>query len=111
MPVKKFTALEAAPTAIGVTAGVQPTQVRRPWRSTARTVFQGLVALATLTPFLAGGIYDSSADYPAVVVQVLAVSGAITRVMALPQVETFLRRFAPFLAAAPAPSSPLPAPL
>lgn len=81
----------------------QPTQVRRPWRSTIRTVFQGLVALASLVPFLITGVYNGDADYPAVVVQVLAVSGTITRVMALPQVEDFLRRFAPWLAAAPAP--------
>jgi hypothetical protein len=104
----KKTAMETAPAAPGVLVGVNPTQVRRPWRSTIRTVFQGLVALATLLPFVVSGVYSSEADYPAVVVQVLAVSGAITRVMALPQVEVFLRRFAPFLAAAPKPTSPLP---
>lgn len=80
---------------------VEPTQIRRPWRSTARTVFQAVVALATLVPFVVSGVYDGSADYPAVVGQLLAVSAAVTRVMALPQVESFLRRFAPWLAAAP----------
>lgn len=103
-------ALEAAPAASGVVVGVTPTQVRRPWRSTVRTAFQALIALATLAPLIVGGVYTSSASYPAVVVQVLAVAAAITRVMALPGVETFLRRFAPFLAAAPAPKSPLPRP-
>jgi len=79
----------------------QVTQVRRPWRAVARTVFQGAIALATLLPFIAGGVYGSDDAAPAAVVQVLAVSAAITRVMALPQVEDFLQRFVPFLAAAP----------
>lgn len=80
---------------------VDPTQIRRPWRSTFRTAFQALVALATLVPFVVAGIYDGSADYPAVVGQVLAVAAAVSRVMALPQVERFLRTFLPWLAAAP----------
>lgn len=82
---------------------VTPTQVRRPWRATVRTVFQALVALATLLPFIVSGVYQDSTAYPAVVVQVLAVSGALSRVMALPQVEAFLRLFLPFLSAAPNP--------
>lgn len=87
-----------------VPVAVAPTQVRRPWRSTLRTVFQLVVALATLLPFVASGVYDDPDTAPAAVVQVLAVAGAITRVMALPQVEAFLRRFAPWLAAAPDPA-------
>jgi len=86
------------------TAAVAPTQLRRPWRSTLRSAFQFAVALATLAPFLVAGVYAGD-DYPVIVLQVLSVASAITRVMALPQVEEFLRRFAPFLAAAPAPSS------
>lgn len=82
---------------------VAPTQVRRPWRSTVRSVFQFAVALATLLPFIAQGIYVDVDQAPYVVGQVLLVAGAVTRVMALPQVETFLRTFAPFLSAAPAP--------
>lgn len=84
---------------------VTPTQVRRPWRSTARTVFQALIALATLLPFVLTDVYSNPDDYPAIVVQVLAVAGIVTRVMANPQVEEFLRRFLPFLAAAPSPAA------
>lgn len=87
----------ANPTEVMVT----PTQVRRPWRSTVRSLFQMAVALATLLPFIAAGVYTDG-DAPAVVVQVLVVAGAITRCMALPQVERFLADFIPFLAAAPA---------
>lgn len=104
----KPTTLEAAPAAPGVVVGVQPTQLRRPWRSTVRTTVQALIALATLAPLVASGVYSSSSAYPAVVAQVLAVSGALSRIMALPAVEEFLRRFAPWLAAAPKPDSPLP---
>lgn len=80
---------------------VDPTQVRRPWRSTVRTLFQAVVALATLLPFVAAEIYSNAADYPAVVAQVLTVAGGLARVMAHPKVEQFLRTFLPFLAAAP----------
>lgn len=76
-----------------------PTQVRRPWRATVRTLFAALVALAAMLPLLtaAAGLDET---LPAVG-GVLAIAGAITRVMALPQVEVFLRAFVPFLAAAP----------
>lgn len=79
----------------------QVTQVRRPWRATLRTAFQAALALATLAPFIATGVYGHDDDLPAVVTQVLVVSAGITRVMALPQVEDFLQRFVPFLSAAP----------
>lgn len=82
-----------------VLVAVVPTQVRRPWRATVRTGVQALLAFATLVPFLVGGIYEDG-DYPAIVAQVVAVSAGVSRVMALPQVDEFLRRFAPFLSAA-----------
>lgn len=86
-----------------VTVAVTPTQVRRPWRTTVRTGFQAAVALATLIPFIVTGAYGD-AHTPAAVTQVVVVSGAVSRVMALPQVETFLRTFLPWLAAAPTPN-------
>ena len=83
-------------------AAVLPTQVRRPWRATVRTVFAALVSLAALAPLIAEAVeeatgYDLS-GVPFVVV-VLAVCAAVTRVMAVPAVEVFLKRFLPFLAA------------
>lgn len=76
-----------------------PTQVRRPWRATVRTVFAALVALAAMLPLLVGasGLEETSAP----VAGALAIAGAITRIMAIPQVETFLVEFFPFLAADP----------
>lgn len=78
----------------------KPTQVRRPWRTTLRSAFQALVALAVMAPILvqAAGL---DADKLPWLAGVLAVAAGMTRVMALPQVEAFLRRFVPFLAAAP----------
>lgn len=75
-----------------------PTQIRKPWRSTMRTVFQALVALAVLFPILVqtAGLDPESAPW---LVLPLAIAAAVARIMALPQVEVFLRRFLPFLSA------------
>lgn len=74
------------------------TQTRHPWRATARTIFAVVVALATLLPYV---VTESGIGTVPGVSQVLAVAAAITRVLALPQVEAFLQQFVPFLAAAP----------
>ncbi|WP_405159831.1 hypothetical protein OG203_25645 [Nocardia sp. NBC_01499] len=73
-----------------------PTQVTHPWQATARTVFAVLIALASLIPVIAvaGGL-----DAVPAVAQLIAVCGAVTRVLALPGVDDFLSRFLPFLAA------------
>lgn len=79
-----------------------PTQVARPWRTTLRTTFQGIVA----TALLAGPVYAAATNHdPAAATgwaaTGLAVAAGVTRVMALPAVDAFLARFLPFLAAAP----------
>ncbi len=75
-----------------------PTQSEHPWRATARTVFAGIVGFLSLLPVIAltAGISEQAA-----VAQVLLVTGAITRVLALPGVNDWLARFLPWLAAAP----------
>lgn len=79
-----------------------PTQVRRPWRATARTIFAALVALAALLPVL---VQEAGLDPDAIpwLGTVLLAAGAVTRIMAHPLVERFLRTFLPWLAAAPKP--------
>ncbi|WP_228787004.1 hypothetical protein [Nocardia terpenica] len=74
---------------------VIPSQVAHPWQATARTVFAVVVALVSLIPVLAvaGGI-----DTVPAVAQVIAVCGAVTRVLAMPAVNDFIVRFLPFLA-------------
>lgn len=83
-----------------VWVAVEPTQVRRPWRTTARTLFQALVALCVLFPVLVDQTGLRVEDAPWLAIP-LAVAAAIARIMALPQVNAFLARFIPFLAAAP----------
>lgn len=73
-----------------------PTQVKRPWRATFRTVVQGGLALATLLPYLFSS-FDLNAGGK--VAQVLAALAVFTRVMADPKVEAFLQKYAPWLAA------------
>ena len=74
-------------------------QVRRPWRATLRTALPALVARAARPP---AHVHAPGLAEPApVVAGILAATAAITRVMALPGVEQFLARFAPWLAADP----------
>ena len=76
-----------------------PTQVRRPWRSTVRTVFQSIVGLASMWGLIVVAL-GLDADWKWVAAS-LTVSAAITRLMALPAVEVWLASFVPFLAAEP----------
>jgi hypothetical protein len=73
-----------------------PTQVKRPWRATFRTVVQGGIALATLLPYVLSSV---NFDPAGKVAQVLAVLAVVTRVMADPKVEAFLQKYVPWLAA------------
>ena len=83
-------------------AAVEPTQTRRPWRTTLRTLFQALVGFAAIAPSIAAAVEEATGydlqGVPFVVVG-LASCAAVTRVMALPGVEDFLARFVTFLAA------------
>lgn len=78
-----------------------PTQVKQPGRTTVRSVFQAIIALAVMAPVLVQttGLDPESLPWLA---GVLAVLAALVRVMALPQVEDFLRSYVPWLAAQPA---------
>lgn len=81
-----------------------PTQVRRPWKATLRTAFQAAVGAAPLAPavYSAATHHDPAAATGLAAVG-LGVAAGVTRVMALPQVETWLQRWLPWLAADPAP--------
>ena len=73
-----------------------PTQVKRPWRATFRTVVQGGIALATLLPYVLSSV---SFNPTGKVAQVLASLAVVTRIMADPKVEAFLQKYVPWLAA------------
>lgn len=78
----------------------KPTQVKRPWRATVRTVFQAAVAGVSLAPVIyAGATLHDPAQATGLAAQALVVCGGAARVMALPGVESWLQRFVPFLAA------------
>lgn len=78
-------------------------QVTHPSRAVIRTVFQALVGLCALAPV----VYTAASQQdPAVATGaaagVLAITGAVTRIMALPGVDAWLRIYVPWLAATPA---------
>lgn len=87
--------------AVAALAVVEPTQVRRPWRATARTAFQAFVALCVMFPILVETADLDPKAFPWLAVP-LGVAAVVAKIMALPAVNTFLARFIPFLAAAPA---------
>lgn len=71
-------------------------QNRRPWQTVARSTMTAILALLPILPTIA---YSLDIETIPVVAAVLAVSAAITRVLALPEVEAWLRDYAPWLAA------------
>jgi hypothetical protein len=80
---------------------VPATQTRHPWRATVRTVAAAVVGLLPLLPSIADQL--GLATVPAVVT-VLAVTGAVTRVLAMPAVEEWLHdHFRGLLSAQPPP--------
>jgi hypothetical protein len=76
---------------------VAPTQTRHPWRATARTVFAASVGLLPLLPTIVDQLGLATVPW---VVSLLAVTGAITRVLAIPAVDAWLSEHARGLLAA-----------
>jgi len=75
-----------------------PTQVKHPWRATARTFVAAAVGAIPLIPIIAETTGLKSVAGVAVVV---GFAGAVTRVLAVGAVDNWLRRFLPWLAASP----------
>ena len=81
-------------------------QIIHPSRAVIRTVFQALVGLCAPVVYTAPGQHDPAVATGAAA-GVLAVTGAVTRIMALPGVDAWLRQYVPWLAAEPPrPSEP-----
>ncbi|MBQ1011811.1 hypothetical protein KBX53_12815 [Micromonospora sp. M51] len=80
------------------TPPVAPTQTRYPWRATLRTVAAAGLGALSLLPVAAA---TAGVDTLPAVAQAIVVAGAITRVLALPGVDAWLRQYVPWLAAAP----------
>ncbi|MBX6750939.1 MAG: hypothetical protein IRY85_14915 [Micromonosporaceae bacterium] len=77
---------------------MHPTQTQHPWRATLRTVLAVVVALAPVLPQIVDELGLSGYGWAAAVV---AVAGAVTRVLAVPAVNDVLSRWLPLLSAAP----------
>lgn len=76
-----------------------PTQVLHPWRSTVRTAVAALVALLPVLPLLIESGHLGALPW---VAPVVAAAAAVTRILAMPAVDQWLRQYAPWLAAQPA---------
>lgn len=74
----------------------QSTQTANPWRATIRTLFAFLVGLAAAWALIIQTL-GLGPDIPWVATSLLVAAG-ITRVMALPVVDSLIRQFAPWLA-------------
>ncbi|WP_416565045.1 hypothetical protein [Nocardia testacea] len=76
------------------------TQSAHPWRATVRTVVAGLIGLAAMLPIIvdATGLPASTPGLAGA----LAITAAVTRLLALPGVNDWLRTYVPWLAADPA---------
>lgn len=71
-------------------------QERAPWRATARTLFAALIGLASMWALVVEALgLDQGIPW---VAASLAVTGAVTRLMALPAVNDWLRQYMPWLA-------------
>ncbi|OIH81972.1 hypothetical protein BLJ79_21680 [Arthrobacter sp. UCD-GKA] len=76
------------------------TQSAHPWRAVIRTLLAAVIALAAMAPLIYSAITQADPEgATGAAAGALAIAGAITRVLALPVVETFLQRFVPWLAA------------
>lgn len=76
-----------------------PTQTRHPWRATLRTIVAATLGAVSLLPTVAAVTH---LDAVPALGQLLLVAGTVTRVLAMPGVDAWLRRFAPWLATSPA---------
>lgn len=84
------------------------TQSQHPWRATIRTILAVVIALAAMAPAIYTAATMQSPELATGAVgAALAIAAAITRIMALPIVETFLQRFLPWLAAGSRGEEPL----
>ena len=77
---------------------VTPTQVVYPWRSTVRTGMQALLGLVALLPILAAAGYLDTVPW---LLPAVPAAAGIARVLAIPAVETWVKRWLPWLSAQP----------
>lgn len=80
------------------TTPVPATQTKHPWRAVIRTAVAAAVAGVTLVPEIVTAAHIGTVP---TVAQIVAVSMAVTRVLAVPGVNAWLGTYLPWLAASP----------
>ena len=79
-----------------------PAGPAHPWRRVLRTILANLGAFAVTVPIIVNAMGINPADYPqlwAILAGIVAISAALTRILAIPQVETWLQHTISWLAA------------
>lgn len=74
-----------------------PTQSLRPWRAVLRTL---IVAILALIPIFQSAAVELGINEIPWIAGTLVIMAALQRALAVPAVELFLQRYAPWLAAA-----------
>lgn len=74
----------------------KPTQARHPWKATARSVAAALLALLPALPEIAK---QAGIETIPLVASVLAITAAVTRILAIPEVDRWMDRYLPGLSA------------
>ncbi|HDV6349140.1 TPA: hypothetical protein ACGIZG_001594 [Corynebacterium striatum] len=77
---------------------MEPTQVRYPTRATVRTAVATAVGFLPILPIIADALGIAAIPW---VAAFLAVSASVTRILAHPVIEAWLKQYAPWLAASP----------
>lgn len=75
----------------------KPTQVKHPWRAVARTVVAGGIAFIPIGTYM---LQEANLHTVPAVAAFISLGALITRVLAMPTTERFLRDYIPWLAAA-----------
>lgn len=76
----------------------KPSQIRRPWRATARTVAAAAVALMPALPSIAEAAGIETVPF---VASILTTTALITRILAIPEVDDWMDQYLPGLSADP----------
>ncbi|MFW9231770.1 hypothetical protein ACOI9H_01710 [Corynebacterium striatum] len=72
--------------------------MKHPWRATLRTTLAALVGLLPVLPHIVNALGAGSIPWVAATV---TISAGITRILALPEMERWLDRYAPWLTPEP----------
>jgi hypothetical protein len=88
----------------GPVVTTKPTQIRHPWRAMLRTAFAILVGVLPVIPQILAGANLNNTEFG---LQVGAYAVTVTRILALPAVDAWMKRNVSWLATSPPPPEPV----